>query len=281
MKKLRNISCLVASALTLVGCIKDPVPVGDEETSSATAAEDPDAGDGDGEGEGDEMDTTPFVPPPPDTGVHACDPWLQDCPGGEKCVAYSASGGNWDANRCVEINGVGQQGDPCTYSGTAESIDDCGADSFCWNVDVEGIGVCTPFCDGTVDSPLCEPDQGCTIANNGSINLCLQSCDPLLQDCEAGSVCFYDFSGDFVCTFPSDGTVTGGACGFINDCAPGNVCLSAEALPECDGPTCCGAFCSLGDPTCATVGTECTPFFEEGSAPPAYVDIGVCIVPGA
>jgi hypothetical protein len=37
----------------------------------------------------------------------------------------------------------------------------------------------------------------------------------------------------------------------------------------------------LSDPSCATVGTECTAFFAEGTAPPAYVDVGVCIIPGA
>jgi hypothetical protein len=284
MKNLRKISpCLVASALTLAGCIKDNVPVVNEGASSATETEagDQEAGDGDGDGDAETETGATFVDTRLDTGIHDCDPWVQDCPSGEKCVAYSTTGGNWDANRCVAINGDGQQGDSCTYSGTVESIDDCGADSFCWNVDDEGVGVCTSLCEGDANNPVCEPDQGCTIANNGAINLCLQSCDPLLQDCEAGSVCFYDFGGDFVCTFAGGEILTGGTCGFINDCAPGNVCLGAEALPECDGATCCGAFCSLGDPACGTAGTECTPFFEEGTAPPAYVDIGVCIVPGA
>jgi hypothetical protein len=286
MKNLLKLSpCLVAGALTLVGCIEDKVLVDEGAPSETeTDAGDPDVGDGDGDGNGDgdgDGEGEMFVPMLEDGGTHACDPWAQDCPSGEKCVAYSVSGGNWDANRCVAITGEGQQGDACTYSGTADSIDDCGVDSFCWNVNADGVGVCTAFCEGTPDSPACDPDQGCTIANNGSINLCLQSCDPLLQDCEEGSVCFYDFGGDFVCTFAGGEILTGGACGFINDCAPGNVCLGAEALPECDGATCCGAFCSLSDPACATVGTECSSFFEEGTAPPAYVDVGVCIIPGA
>src|SRR5690606_441875 len=34
-----------------------------------------------------------------------CDPFEQDCPEGEKCVAYASTGGNWDANKCVPING--------------------------------------------------------------------------------------------------------------------------------------------------------------------------------
>jgi hypothetical protein len=283
MKSLRTLSpCLVASALMLSGCPIDQVPTAESATSATESEEGDGDGDGDGNGDGDGDDGTTFVPLPADGGPGpTCDPWAQDCPTGEKCVAYSTTGGNWNANHCVAISGDGQLGDACTYSGTVESIDDCGADSFCWNVDAEGVGVCTPFCEGSPDNPVCGPDQGCTIANEGSINLCLASCDPLLQDCEEGSVCFYDFSGDFVCTFAGDMILTGGACGFINDCAPGNVCLSAEALPVCDGSACCGAFCDLSDPSCGTPGTECTPFFEEGTAPPSYENVGVCIVPGA
>src|SRR5690606_10196733 len=123
----------------------------------------------DGEEEGM---TTNFVPDNDDlTGVSSCDAWLQDCPDDEKCVAYASAGGTWDANRCVAINGDGQPGDPCTYSGAAESSDDCGAGSWCWDVNPEGMGTCTPFCEGSPDSPICGPSSSCSIANSGSINL--------------------------------------------------------------------------------------------------------------
>jgi hypothetical protein len=301
MKNFRSFSlCLVATALTVSACQKDE-DVGDSgpstvaaTTNTTEADTETDSGnmttfssaEGDGDGDGDGTTTAGttmgFVPDPGDMpAVSECDPFAQDCPEGEKCVAYGSTGGNWDADKCVPVNGNGQVGDPCTYAGTVESTDDCGADSWCWNVNMDGVGTCTAFCTGTPDDPICEPGFGCSIANNGSINICLQSCDPLLQDCEGENVCFYDFSGNFVCAFAADMIPTGEPCGFINDCSPGNVCLDATTLPSCNGASCCGAFCDLVDPACVTMGTECTAFFEEGTAPPGYENVGVCIVPGA
>jgi hypothetical protein len=299
MKTLRLLSlCLIGSALTLSACGKGD---GGTATSAATngSADSNDSTDTDeddtlttadtnftaeGDGDGDPGTTTAgFVPMDGDMmGIAECDPWAQDCPGDEKCVAYGSTGGGWDANKCVPINGEGQQGDPCIYDGTAASTDDCGADTWCWNVNEEGIGSCTEFCTGTPDDPICEPGYGCSIANEGSITLCLLSCDPLLQDCPGASdSCFYDFSGNFVCAFFTQNLPTGEPCGFINDCIGGDICLGADVLPECAGASCCAEFCDLSDPTCSVGGTECTAFFEDGTAPPPYVDVGVCIIPGA
>ena len=62
------------------------------------------------------------------------------------------------------------------------------------------------------------------------------------------------------------------------------MCLTAEVIPNCNGSACCGAFCdtNLGDGPCeaATPGTVCADFFEDGSAPPGYEHVGVCILPG-
>jgi hypothetical protein len=239
-------------------------------------------GDGDGDpGMTTTATTSPFVPMTDMPSVAECDPWIQDCLDGEKCVAYASAGGTWDANKCVQVTGSKTEGEPCMYGGAVESTDDCNEETWCWNVNMDGVGTCTPFCTGTPDNPLCDPGQGCSIANEGSINLCLQSCDPLLQDCEGENICFYDFSGNFVCAFGVGDIPTGEPCGFINDCAAGNVCLDAAALPACNGASCCGEFCDLSDPMCAVGGTECTAFFEEGTAPPGYETVGVCIIPGA
>jgi hypothetical protein len=302
MKNLRAYSlCLVASALTLSACQKDESPAESGAATASTTENNETTGEeaetdsgmmttfnpGDGDGDGDPGMTTtatssPFVPMT-DFGptAAACDPWTQDCPEGEKCVAYASAGGTWDSNKCVQVTGSGTEGEPCMYAGAVESTDDCNADTWCWNVNMDGVGTCTPFCEGTPDDPLCDPGNGCSIANNGSINLCLQQCDPLLQDCEGENICFYDFSGNFVCAFGVGDIPANESCGFINDCAAGNVCLGAETLPACNGASCCVAFCDLSDPTCETGGTECTAFFEEGTAPPGYESVGVCIIPGA
>ena len=292
MKTLRLLSlCLIGSSLTLSACAKDDDGSADTTTTSTT--NDPsDTGNADfseeGDGDGDATttttsttDATSFVPEDGDVaGASSCDPWMQDCPEGEKCVAYASSGGTWDANKCVPVGGDGQVGDPCTYGSAVESTDDCGQDTWCWDVNAEGMGTCTSFCDGSPGSPSCDPGYSCSIANNGSINLCLQGCNPLLQDCPVdGTSCFWD-GGSFVCANATQDIPAGEPCGFINDCVGGTICLAPEAFPSCNGASCCGEFCDLTDPQCSINGTECTAFFEEGTAPPGYEDIGVCAVPG-
>jgi hypothetical protein len=126
-----------------------------------------------------------------------CDPFLQDCPEEEKCVAYASprADGIFDCVKCVEILGDGEPGEPCVYGGTLEATDDCGPASYCFNVmDVDGqsIGECMPFCEGTPDDPICPMGTDCLIANHGDINLCVATCDPLMQDCAPGLGCFFE-----------------------------------------------------------------------------------------
>jgi hypothetical protein len=290
MTTLRLLSlCLIGSALTLSACTKDEDPSETGVTAADTNNDNTDNDDtgttgqtdfgeeGDGDGDGT---TGVFVPEDDIGGVSSCDPWAQDCPDDEKCVAYASAGGTWDANKCVPVGGDGQAGDPCMYTGAVESTDDCGVDSWCWDVSAENVGTCTSFCTGSPDSPTCGPGTACSIANNGSINLCLLACNPLLQDCPVdGTSCFWD-GGNFVCANATQDIPAGEPCGFINDCVGGTICLAPESFPSCNGASCCGEFCDLTDPTCTIAGTECTAFFEEGTAPPGYEDVGVCVVPG-
>lgn len=291
MKKTLVLSMMLCGSVSLVlaGCSKEDSP-GDT-SSSTTKAGDGDGTDegGDGDGDGDQTTTTGvttmgFVPDDSDFGgVSECDPFMQDCPDGEKCVPYGSTGGNWDANKCVLVMGDGVEGDPCTYGGVVEATDSCGAGLHCWDVmDVDGQpqGVCTAFCSGSADNPTCNPGTSCLIANDGSINLCIVTCDPLQQDCGSGLACFWA-NNDFNCIFTTQDIPLGDPCGFINDCVAGTGCLAAEVMPNCNGSACCGAFCDLSDPTCMQQGTECSAFFEEGMAPPGYENVGVCILPGS
>jgi hypothetical protein len=79
--------------------------------------------------------------------------------------------------------------------------------------------------------------------------------------------------------FTTQDIPTGEPCGFINDCAEGNMCVSAQSLPNCNGPNCCAAFCDLdcGMGVCPQPGTECVPFFDMGLAPLGSADVGVCL----
>jgi hypothetical protein len=295
MKKTLVLSMMFcgSAALVLAGCggTKDDTSttvtdeVGDGDGDQTTTGDGDGDQTGEGDGDGDQTTTTgvtSFVPTDDFGAASECDPFLQDCPDGEKCVPYGSTGGNWDANKCVAVMGDGSPGDTCTYGGVVEATDSCGAGSHCWDVmDVDGMlqGVCTQFCGGTADNPQCPPQTSCLIANDGSITLCIQTCDPLLQDCGSGLACFWA-NGNFNCIFTTQDIPLGEPCGFINDCSAGTGCLTAEVMPNCNGSACCGSFCDLSDPTCPQGGTQCTAFFEEGMAPPGYEDVGVCIIPG-
>ncbi len=215
-----------------------------------------------------------------------CDPFMQNCPEGEKCVPYSSTGSEqFDAHKCVPVLGEQPAGEPCTYAGTAESTDDCDATGVCWNVhDVDGelVGTCYTFCMGTVDTPECPEGTVCPISGSGSLDLCVDTCDPIAQDCDdEGTACYYWATGSFVCIPPLTDLPPGATCGFINDCTAA-LCVTAEVLPTCDGSSCCASWCDvdLGDDQCAAVpGTACVVFFEQGMAPSGYDHVGVCIVP--
>jgi hypothetical protein len=214
-----------------------------------------------------------------------CDPFSQDCPEGEKCVAHASSGEYWNGNTCVPVTGSQAAGEPCSYAGVDEAFDDCDANSACWNVqeiDGEWSGVCRPFCMGTADDPECTLST-CLIGYESSVSLCVPACDPLIQDCAEGLGCFWSFSA-FDCVATSVDIPIGEPCEYVNDCAPGLFCVAADFLPSCAGTRCCSPFCdlNLGDADCAVFpGTSCVVFFDEGQGPmlPGYEHLGVCVVP--
>jgi hypothetical protein len=102
------------------------------------------------------------------------------------------------------------------------------------------------------------------------------SCDPLLQDCNAGEVCVYLDDG-FQCLDDQSGPLgaSGDACEAVNDCNAGLMCAIGAAV-ECPGglQTCCTHFCDVAGPMCPS--GECMPFFEDGAAPPGYENVGAC-----
>lgn len=260
---------------------------------------DGDAGDGDGDGIGcsdgdsgvEPSDNDDWLAPGDDPQPHGgfvpdldlpnsseCDVFMQDCMAGEKCVPYASGGGSWDANKCVPVMGDGMVGEACFYSGVVEATDDCDENSACWDVNDQGVGTCTAFCSGTPMAPICAAGTSCLQGNNGSIAFCVEGCNPITQECPMGEGCFWA-NDAFACVFTGGDIPTGESCGFINDCAAGNMCVSGESLPNCAGNNCCAAFCDLdcGMGVCAEPGTQCVPFFEMGQAPVGSADVGVCL----
>ncbi|MCA9686933.1 MAG: ribulose phosphate epimerase, partial [Myxococcales bacterium] len=201
-----------------------------------------------------------------------CDPFAQNCPVGEKCMALGEGpGGPWFTTVCSPIIGEGLLDDPCTIN-APEAVDDCAAGLFCWQ------GQCTSFCKGSLEDPLCAGSSSCEFFDD-VLPLCLNQCDPLAQDCGPDMGCWWT-GIDFSCANTSLDIPTGDPCGFINDCVVGDVCLVAELFPDCAGDNCCASFCSLSDANaCAgQPGLSCVSFFEMGEAPPGFEDLGVCVL---
>ena len=237
-------------------------------------------GDGDGGGDGDgDGDGATFIPPSDGAIYETCDPFLQDCADGDKCVPYRSVGDTWDSNKCVPVLGLDEVGDECLYHGAVVGTDTCDATSLCWDADENGVGTCHAFCTGNAQNPICDNGTSCLIGSSGAINLCIPICDPLLQDCNEGQGCYWA-NTEFQCIFSTQDIPEGEPCGYINDCLKGNVCVQAESLPACAGASCCAGWCDLNDPTCQIAGTDCEPWFAEGEAPPGLEDVGVCVVPG-
>ncbi|MEZ4380447.1 MAG: hypothetical protein R3A79_03820 [Nannocystaceae bacterium] len=208
-----------------------------------------------------------------------CDVWAQDCPDGEKCSAYASSGGPWDAVKCVPIVGEALPGEPCQALGDPYSGDDtCALGAMCFGVDPETLqGVCVGLCGGSPDAPICGADELCLIANDGALNLCLQTCSPLDKACPEGQMCAFVGEG-FACT-PSAGDGVGVAESCTTDsCADGLSCVPGPYVPGCDDTSCCTAFCDLEDPgTCADQPkTECVSFYD-GEPPPELANLGLCV----
>ena len=253
-----------------------------------------DGSEGPGDTAGDSGDDGPvgFIQDPDGGGVNIeCDVWAQDCAEGEKCMPWANDGGSsWNATRCSPLDdNPGQIGDPCTVEGSGVSgIDDCDIASMCWDVDPEtNMGTCVAFCSGSEANPVCEdPTTSCVIANNGTLILCLPSCDPLLQDCQEGQAC-YNVNDTFACAPDAslEMGVYGDGCEFLNVCDPGLYCANPEAVPDCASGGCCSPFCDFSDPEASAAcpgaagGQECVSWYEEGQAPPGLENVGACAIP--
>ncbi len=262
----------------------DSADTGDGDT------EDPDSGSGDTSGGGVSQG---FINEPDGGGVGIeCSVWDQDCPQGEKCMPWANDGGSsWNATKCTPLDpNPAQPGDSCTVEGNGVSgVDNCDIASMCWDVDPEtNMGTCVAFCTGSEANPVCDdPNTTCSIANEGVLILCLPNCDPLLQDCADGQAC-YPINEFFVCAPDASGEMGlyGDPCEYLNVCDPGLFCANANVVPGCAGSLgCCSEFCDLDDPNpnsqCmgAGGGQECTPWYEEGQAPPGYENVGACAIP--
>jgi len=215
-----------------------------------------------------------------------CDNWAQDCPEGQKCTAYIAGGGGWNALKCVDVTGTDEPGDPCTSEGAVTGIDSCIEGAMCWYVNQEGVGLCVALCTGDPEAPVCSDKGLCTISGLAILNLCLPSCDPLLQDCPGPAGFCYPIADSFTCAPDASGDEgqANDPCEFINVCDEGLMCAEAALVGAGCEPGragCCTSFCKFPDAPCPNPDQQCVQYFDPADLPAddPWLDIGVCGVP--
>jgi len=223
-----------------------------------------------------------------DQGGHEhgeCDNWAQDCPDGQKCIVY-ISGGTWDATRCVDVTGQDKPGDPCISEGAFSGVDSCIKGAMCWYLDGAGSGICVAMCTGNSDAPKCPAPAICTIAGQGTLNLCL-GCDPLLQDCIDPTTACYPIDSGFSC-FPDlsgEGGQANAPCSFVDACDKGLMCADVAVVGmgcQAESSGCCTPFCKFPDGACPNPDQQCLQYFDPAQLPPndPLLDIGICGLPG-
>lgn len=194
-----------------------------------------------------------------------CDLLAQDCPAGSKCSS------NGDLSFCAPLDpDPGVPGEACTI--TAKGVDSCAAGAFCW-ID----GLCHRLCEQGV-APGCPMGSAC-VNGDGFAQICVASCEPMLQNCPVGQECVIPSSNVPVCApdISGAGGEAGDVCEFVNGCDPGNQCDQKHSVPDCAGDSCCTPFCDFGipEPICPA-GQKCLLFYPVGTAPAGLEFIGTC-----
>lgn len=286
----------LALVLALAACGTKQEQTSADEAASASEGEttaESEAGESAGDnvepGTGEATDTSgnnDFVVLPDGGATNTCDPAEQDCPEGEKCTGVVIEQGACcvDANQCVPLMGDKQVGDACVRT---QDNDDCAEGLFCMTKTSgsTGDGVCLAFCDAA-DQDCAEdglPDATCVSFNDGTLPLCQDDCDPLLQDCSPTLGCYGVGTQGFVCSLPGydDGLGNDGdMCFTIQSCKPGLQCTATEVLDGCGAARCCTPFCDLAEADPCSAPEACVAYFEAGTAPPGYENVGLCVIPG-
>jgi hypothetical protein len=292
MKPLRSLFALYS--LVMIGCGDSVGDSGDGEGCNLGSSDDENEST-EGSGAPPMADSTGS--PTPTTGstetaddssgsgtTIMCYLFEQDCPDGQKCMPYTNDNGTWNAWGCFPVDdNPGEPGDPCTVTGSGTAgMDDCAVGSMCWDVDSEtNTGTCVALCGGSEAEPSCDQTTECAFITD-VLPLCLQTCNPVDQDCPSGEGCYLTPTTDEWFCGPVDSEKGyGDACELFNDCMPGFVCVDGGEFPMgCPHSRCCTEVCDYtapeGDEPKCPEGQTCLPY-DEG-APPWLQNVGICEV---
>lgn len=283
----------MAALLLLAACKGKEGDAAGSATGSGTSSSDDDGSDGSGTtgtgGDSSEDDGLPGE----------CIPWLQDCQNeDDKCMPWSLDPDRLpDEYTCCPVSQntvpTGEECEIQDYDGSC--TDDCEKGDMCVMDRPDTLqGFCHTFCDTT--DPECGPDERCKsffeqLESVPNVPLCMQECDPLIQDCERpGWSCLPDVltsagRSGFICNPPPPGNPygLGEACLLGNDCEIGLLCISGDRVPGCESLNCCTTYCSNSE---AEQGNDPCPAIDPAavcvdweSPDPQWTDVGVCASP--
>lgn len=212
-------------------------------------------------------------------GPPICDFLGQDCPAGEKCVAFdNDDDDSADETRCVPLGDeAGGEGEPCTPADPSTGIDDCDVGLTC-SMAASAEPVCTNNCVSVRGITACADAHERCIDGGGPLKLCVAACNPLGEDCGAARGC-YPFDEWFRCLPDSSGDdgARGDPCGsFANVCDPGLFCAPPELVPSCGSDGCCHPFCDANDPQACDTEETCGAWTELDALPPSLDTLGFC-----
>ena len=121
------------------------------------------------------------------------------------------------------------------------------------------------------------------------VGMCIDSCDPLLQDCLMGEGCYPVDMSTWTCAPDQSGMMGayGDPCDGSDECDPGLVCVNLRYVPDCVAGMmgCCSEVCDITDPAgnaqCsgAAGGQMCVQLYEPGTVPPGLENVGLCVLP--
>lgn len=122
---------------------------------------------------------------------------------------------------------------------------------------------------------------------DSTLNLCIPSCEPLLQDClGTGDACYAnDFY--FICHQDTSGEEgqANDPCGVLSDCDPGLQCTLEAFVGMGCAPgslACCTPFCQFPGGACPNPDQQCLQYLDPMQPLPddPELDVGLCGVPG-
>lgn len=238
----RPIAAVSIVLVIATGCSKEPEPTRDAGADVATAA---DVGS-DAAAAADS--SVPDTGTAEDTGAdvnlvnpEVCDPIAQDCvePGASMCgLVHDLLAARFDTE-CRAPLGDAQLGESCSVPNGNAGEDTCAGGLFCSFADLPKAtpqpGECRALCNS---DEQCLAGEGCFgIDGVSEYGICRTACDPLGDDCVAGTHCtlainMLSRTPDWICMFDV-GVDPGTACMWgSGECGAGQACLPLSGPPS-------------------------------------------------